>query len=257
LRVDRWLVLAAVASVFAAGIPDVASASPSSQAVVTLVDNLGEADTNSRFAEEGRNGFVVAYDQTVGLRFEVTRPTVLTEVGGFVQSLPSYASEAADVIVEIHPAHPDGRPNRTAVVVSSPVSAQTDPRFITYQRANFRTLLQPGIYYAQFALADQTPHGEDAIVLTDGLRETGPGTFVPYEAPFAAGGVTHPPPYDPSIQELQIPLNLAQRVLGESVLPTSKEQCKNGGWRTYGVFKNQGDCMSFVATKGKSPPASP
>ena len=40
-------------------------------------------------------------------------------------------------------------------------------------------------------------------------------------------------------------------------LPTSKGQCKNGGWRTYGVFKNQGDCVSFVATKGKNPPSGP
>jgi hypothetical protein len=39
--------------------------------------------------------------------------------------------------------------------------------------------------------------------------------------------------------------------------PTSKEQCKNGGWRQYGVFKNQGDCVSFVATGGKNPPAGP
>lgn len=35
-------------------------------------------------------------------------------------------------------------------------------------------------------------------------------------------------------------------------LPTSKDQCKNGGWRQCGVFKNQGDCVSFVATKGKN-----
>jgi hypothetical protein len=32
------------------------------------------------------------------------------------------------------------------------------------------------------------------------------------------------------------------------------DQCKNGGWTTYGVFKNQGDCVSFVATKGENPP---
>jgi DNA-binding beta-propeller fold protein YncE len=38
-------------------------------------------------------------------------------------------------------------------------------------------------------------------------------------------------------------------------VPTSKDQCKNGGWRSYGVFKNQGDCVSFVATKGKDGPA--
>jgi hypothetical protein len=36
--------------------------------------------------------------------------------------------------------------------------------------------------------------------------------------------------------------------------PTSKDQCKNGGWQTYGVFKNQGDCVSFVTTGGKNPP---
>jgi hypothetical protein len=37
-------------------------------------------------------------------------------------------------------------------------------------------------------------------------------------------------------------------------LPTTKDQCKNGGWQTYGIFKNQGDCASFVATGGKNRP---
>ena len=36
---------------------------------------------------------------------------------------------------------------------------------------------------------------------------------------------------------------------------SSKAQCKKGGWRSFGVFKNQGDCVSFVATGGKNPPA--
>ena len=38
-------------------------------------------------------------------------------------------------------------------------------------------------------------------------------------------------------------------------LPTSKDQCKHSGWRNYGVFKNQGDCVNFVETGGKKPPA--
>ena len=38
-------------------------------------------------------------------------------------------------------------------------------------------------------------------------------------------------------------------------MPTSKDQCKKGGWQTFGVFKNQGDCVSFVATGGKNPPS--
>jgi hypothetical protein len=37
-------------------------------------------------------------------------------------------------------------------------------------------------------------------------------------------------------------------------LPTTNDECKNGGWETFGVFKNQGDCVSFIATKGKNRP---
>jgi hypothetical protein len=29
-------------------------------------------------------------------------------------------------------------------------------------------------------------------------------------------------------------------------LPTSKEQCKNGGWLNFPEFKNQGQCIAFV-----------
>jgi len=41
-------------------------------------------------------------------------------------------------------------------------------------------------------------------------------------------------------------------------LPTAKEQCKKGGWENYaGIFKNQGDCVSFVATDGANQPDGP
>lgn len=30
------------------------------------------------------------------------------------------------------------------------------------------------------------------------------------------------------------------------VLPTSKEQCKNGGWRNFPDFRNQGQCVAFI-----------
>jgi hypothetical protein len=36
--------------------------------------------------------------------------------------------------------------------------------------------------------------------------------------------------------------------------PTSADQCKKGGWQVFGIFKNQGDCVSYVATGGKNPP---
>jgi len=41
-------------------------------------------------------------------------------------------------------------------------------------------------------------------------------------------------------------------------MPTTKDQCMNNGWKSYGsTFKNQGDCVSFVATNGKNQPSGP
>ncbi len=40
-------------------------------------------------------------------------------------------------------------------------------------------------------------------------------------------------------------------------VPTSADQCKKGGWQSLNEngtkFKNQGDCVSYVATGGKNP----
>jgi hypothetical protein len=54
--------------------------------------------------------------------------------------------------------------------------------------------------------------------------------------------------------EITFPFSTVQS-LEVDCLPNSKDECKEGGWRTFGVFKNQGDCVSFVATGGKNPPA--
>jgi hypothetical protein len=78
----------------------------------------------------------------------------------------------------------------------------------------------------------------------DQIAFVGPG-----RAPTDCSPVTNPPNH---------PLNGGDIVVHDAQpLPTSKDQCKNGGWRTYGVFKNQGDCVSFVATEGKNQPSGP
>jgi hypothetical protein len=52
--------------------------------------------------------------------------------------------------------------------------------------------------------------------------------------------------------------DLAFQAIFSSPLPTSKAQCKNGGWKNFGTtFKNEGDCVSFVASGGKNPPSGP
>jgi hypothetical protein len=72
-----------------------------------------------------------------------------------------------------------------------------------------------------------------------------PTTLPPDCSSFPGGGFVLPvfstPPNDIVVTDAQ-------------PFPTTKDQCNDGGWTTYGVFKNQGDCVSFVATGGKNPP---
>ena len=62
---------------------------------------------------------------------------------------------------------------------------------------------------------------------------------------------TTPRQYGPAIDNVVV----------TEVVPT-KDDCKHGGWRTMidgagNHFKNQGDCVSYFATKGKNPGALP
>jgi len=75
-------------------------------------------------------------------------------------------------------------------------------------------------------------------------------------------GILFPPPAEAPTtcpSNLDVPLQPATSgdlvVHDAQPLPTSGDQCKNGGWKSFGVFKGQGDCVSFVATKGKNPPS--
>jgi hypothetical protein len=35
-------------------------------------------------------------------------------------------------------------------------------------------------------------------------------------------------------------------IIDTPALPISKDQCKDGGWRNFPQFKNQGECIAFV-----------
>jgi probable HAF family extracellular repeat protein len=50
---------------------------------------------------------------------------------------------------------------------------------------------------------------------------------------------------------LLTPINVTPTPTPQVGPPTSKDQCKKGGWQTFNTprsFKNQGDCVSFVET---------
>jgi hypothetical protein len=53
---------------------------------------------------------------------------------------------------------------------------------------------------------------------------------------------------EPLGPEFPLPLTIGDIVVVDAPPPPiSKEQCKHGGWRDFGeMFKNQGQCVSFV-----------
>ncbi len=49
---------------------------------------------------------------------------------------------------------------------------------------------------------------------------------------------------------------VAMQITANQAMPKTADQCKNNGWKSYGsTFKNQGDCVSFIATQGKNQPS--
>jgi hypothetical protein len=87
------------------------------------------------------------------------------------------------------------------------------------------------IYVWSFAFENPYPAGKLSLSGTSGASwgefaqvfDQGDAAFVTY--------VTPPPP-----------------------LPTTFVQCFNGDWANFPDFENQGDCISFVATKGGNQP---
>jgi hypothetical protein len=92
--------------------------------------------------------------------------------------------------------------------------------------------------------------GEDRIAVQVFVSpSTGP-TVCPTELP---PGVTRP--LGPTYPDPLFDGNVV--IVDAPALPTSRDQCKNGGWRSFPGFKNQGDCLSFVATGGRNQPSGP
>jgi hypothetical protein len=58
-----------------------------------------------------------------------------------------------------------------------------------------------------------------------------------------------------SFRMVDDPLRDNYGVLRITISRQTAEDCKRDGWRQFGVFSNQGDCVSYVATNGRNLPA--
>jgi hypothetical protein len=111
--------------------------------------------------------------------------------------------------------------------------------------------LGSGTSFGSFPVAD----GLESDVLSFPLNAAGVAAFNAARGAFYSVGGQTPDETSPVgyIYGFSGGPNGTQQLL-VTCLPTSKDECKSGGWQSYGVFKNQGDCVSFVATGGKNPP---
>ncbi|MDH3397948.1 MAG: hypothetical protein OEM81_08980, partial [Acidimicrobiia bacterium] len=110
-----------------------------------------------------------------------------------------------------------------------------------------------GTDYASLAVSVVIPAGKSSALVTvsavdDALDETNETVILTLlsRPRYSIGS--------PSSATVTIIDNDGTAILSGS-LPTTKDACKKGGWVGFGVFKNQGDCVSYVATGGKNPPA--
>src|SRR5438128_3513777 len=103
--------------------------------------------------------------------------------------------------------------------------------------------------------------------VTPVINANGTATYTFTAATIAAGGNQVPFPTG-TIQAIDVLIDVqgtadltnitvnGQVQVPAPATPKSKDDCKNGGWKNFTnpAFKNQGDCVSFVATGGKNPP---
>jgi hypothetical protein len=67
------------------------------------------------------------------------------------------------------------------------------------------------------------------------------------------GGSSFATPSAANVSMTANPTSAPSVTISWLALPTRADQCKNGGWQTFGIFKNQGDCVSYVTTGGQNP----
>ncbi len=121
----------------------------------TILDTLGAATPTTRFALAGSGGQGLSSGQQVGPMFVLTRPTLITEIGGFVAycellygvtECPVYHP----IVVQIHPAL-NGQPDLSRVLGTFLVSNH-HTQVNSYEAAHMLLLLKPGSYFAMFRI---------------------------------------------------------------------------------------------------------
>lgn len=132
----------AVTALFLFGIQARADAFP-------IFDALAEAPPTTHFSRIGNGGVTIGPTQSVGPQFILTQPTILTEIGGFLNT----STGSSAFTVNIHRSKA-GVPDPNAVEKKLVLSHDRDPLIVSYESVATHLVLGPGTYFALFSPQD-------------------------------------------------------------------------------------------------------
>jgi hypothetical protein len=130
-----------------------------------ILDTLGAATTTTQFSSLSAGGQGLTTTHHPGARFTVGQQTLITEIGGFVESCNQFVgggppcSPLVPAKVEIR-AEVNGLPDLFNVMAGFALSNDNNNLLISYESVQPNLVLQPGTYYAMFA-----PQNEDQGLL--------------------------------------------------------------------------------------------
>jgi hypothetical protein len=122
---------------------------------ITILDTLGTATPNDAFGIFGTSGQAVASTQLVGPPFTLTLPTIITEIGGFLNNCETIIGgvpmcpDPSPLFVQIRRSV-DGRPEPNDVLAFFALTQDPDPFSFTFLFTQPNFLLGPGSYFALF-----------------------------------------------------------------------------------------------------------
>jgi hypothetical protein len=135
-----WIV--ALTALFLFGVQARAHANP-------IIDTLGDATPATQFSILGHGGVAIRPTQFIGPQISLTRLTVITEIGTFLNR----ATGSGPFTVRIYRSKA-GLPDPHALLTTLSLSHDRDPLVVSYESVSTRLVVGPGTYFALFAPPD-------------------------------------------------------------------------------------------------------
>lgn len=161
---------------------------------IRLVDTLGSAPASTVFSVFGSGGLTIGDGQSAGPRFSINEPTVLTEIGAFVNNCRSIAAGVPDcpnaqpIVVQLRRSV-EGGPDPSSVIASFTLSHDDDPLRVAFESVSIHQRLMPGTYFVMFSAQP----GDAGFLLASALvpfQYTALSTVVGFLPPCCGGPAT-------------------------------------------------------------------